>query len=290
MICIYHSRDFDGWCSAAIVKRKYPDVKLVGFDYGEKLPMEKIPAGEPIIMIDVSLPMPEMASLSTHSGQMLTWVDHHISAINDFRNYKDADLSSIIAILESGVAACEGAWKYLLPEESMPLAVSLLGQYDTWRNQDKKHWNENVLPFQFGMKSICSSPETFPMELLYDLIDTKNYISGIINNGAAIMRYQEQMDAFKCKREAFEYEFEGLRTICLNTQGGGSNTFKSVYDEAKHDIMMPFQFNGKQWIISMYTTKNIDCSVIAKKYGGGGHAKACGFQVDDIRTIFTIIK
>src|SRR6478752_505357 len=110
MICIYHSRDLDGYCSGAIVKYKYPNAKLIGFDYGQKLPMDEIPSGEPIIMVDVSLPMHEMEELSKHSGYNMTWIDHHISAISDYKNH---DHFGITAVLENGISACEGAWKYL---------------------------------------------------------------------------------------------------------------------------------------------------------------------------------
>ena len=30
MTGIYHSRDLDGWASGAIMKLKYPDIKLIG--------------------------------------------------------------------------------------------------------------------------------------------------------------------------------------------------------------------------------------------------------------------
>jgi nanoRNase/pAp phosphatase (c-di-AMP/oligoRNAs hydrolase) len=46
--------------------------------------------------------------------------------------------------------------------------------------------------------------------------------------------------------------------------------------------MMPFCFDGKQWTYSMYTLKDINVSEIAKKYGGGGHKKAAGFQSDKL--------
>lgn len=43
--------------------------------------------------------------------------------------------------------------------------------------------------------------------------------------------------------------------------------------------MMPFVFTGKKWVFSIYSTHpEIDCSVLAKKYGGGGHKGAAGFQ------------
>jgi len=38
----------------------------------------------------------------------------------------------------------------------------------------------------------------------------------------------------------------------------------------------------KKWKISLYSTKEIDMSPIAKEYGGGGHAKACGMTLDSL--------
>lgn len=289
MICIYHSKDLDGYCSGAIVKRKFQEAKLIGFDYGQILPMDDIPEGEPIIMIDVSLPMVEMGNLSKHSGYNMTWIDHHISAISDYKNH---DHMGITAILENGVSACEGGWKYLFPDEQMPTAVKLLGEYDTWRNEDKFRWDNAIMPFQYGMRMITSSAETFPQELLndgnYGVMETDKPVYNIINVGKNILAYQKTQNERVCKC-AFEYDFKGLRAICLNNGGANSQVFESVYDESKHDIMVPFVWTGKHWTFSMYTTKDeVDCSVIAKAMGGGGHKKAAGFQVQDISTIFNL--
>lgn len=278
MICIYHNRDLDGFASGAIVKRAYPDAKLIGFDYGQTLPLDEIPEGQPIIMVDVSLPMPEMESLAQRAHSQLTWIDHHISAINDYREYtKDKDYFCN-HVLENGISACEGAWKFLFPETPIPTPVKLLGQYDTWRNQDVDNWENAVLPFQWGMREVCSSPETFP-EVLF--CDDGTMTQDILSSGRIILSYQDKQNALLAKRTAFTVHFMGHVAICMNVCGAGSQTFKSVFDEAKHDIMMPFFFNGKQWVYSLYTTKdNIDCSAIAKQNGGGGHKKAAGFQSD----------
>lgn len=291
MICIYHNKDLDGYCSGAIVKHKFPDAKLIGFDYGQELPMEEIPAGEPIIMVDVSLPMDKMAQLSNHSNHHLTWIDHHISAINDFKSQNNIELGGIAPVLENGISACEGAWKYLFPDEQMPTAVKLLGEYDTWRNQDKKRWDEAIMPFQYGMRMICSSAETFPDYLFKDYeIITDNPVYSIIHTGKSILEYQKTQNERAC-RCAFEIVFEGLRAICLNNGGANSQVFDSVYDESKHDIMIPFVFTGKHWTFSLYTTrKDIDCSVIAKSKGGGGHKQAAGFQLQDLPYEFQINK
>jgi nanoRNase/pAp phosphatase (c-di-AMP/oligoRNAs hydrolase) len=83
----------------------------------------------------------------------------------------------------------------------------------------------------------------------------------------------------------FETEFEGQSTndytyrpykcFAVNLGHCNSDYFKSL-PEGKYDILMPFVFNGEQFIISLYS-KTVDVSEIAKKYGGGGHKGAAGF-------------
>lgn len=293
MIGIYHSRDLDGLCSGAIMKLRYPDIKLIGYDYGEPFPWSQIPQREEIIMADVSLPMVDMAALSVWSGHQFTWIDHHISAIKDFNNYQDIDLQATTAVLNNTISACEGVWKYLFPNEEIPLLVFLLGKYDTWRQKPEFNYYigqvtwENALAFQMGMRSA----KRYNIDWICEFLSSHRTrpIDNIKQEGKAILEYQDQINETQCKQNAFEAEFEGLRAICLNGGGFNSQVFDSVWNPDKYDIMIPFVYNGKQdfWKFSLYTTKdNIDCSVIAKNFGGGGHAKASGFQVKNLENVF----
>jgi oligoribonuclease NrnB/cAMP/cGMP phosphodiesterase (DHH superfamily) len=277
MIGIYHNCDLDGFCSGAIIKKKYPEAKMVGHDYGIEFDFDRIDG--PVIMADISLPMKDMVELASKSGWKLTWIDHHISAIKDYSEYTKDSESFCIAVLEDGIAACEGTWKYLFPDQDMPLSVKLLGEYDTWRNGDKVKWEDEILPFQYGMRLRCNSVDTFPSYIL----ESDDHVWDVIEEGKTVIRYQSQTSELQCKTAAFETEFEGLRAICLNGGGFNSNAFESVYNESKHDLMIPFQWKKDKWVVSLYTTKDeVDCSVLAKSKGGGGHKKAAGFQVSDI--------
>lgn len=291
---IYHSRDLDGFCSGAIAKRKFPEAQLIGFDYGEAIPYDRIPKGEPIIMLDVSCPMTEMRNIARHSQGQFTWIDHHRSAIKDYENMvseleEQAEVP-FRAILREGIAACEIAWMYFFPEEEMNPLVLLLGMYDTWRNADKQNWDDIVMPVQFGMRSICTKAEEFPMCLLDPLMSLRDFqkeLALFAAKGDSIIKYQAKQNEFLAKRNAFEVNFKGLRAICMNGGAFNSQAFESVYDPAKHDVMMPFQYNGKVWNFSLYTTKEeVDCSVLAKSMGGGGHQKAAGFQVSNLNDVF----
>lgn len=280
----------DGFTSGAIVAHKYPNTILIGFDYGQELPMQRIPPNEEIIMIDVSLPMKEMLELARHSGFKLTWIDHHISAINDFNSFVGEGESFCKAVLKNGIAACEIGWGYLFPEIELPRSVWLLGKYDTWRNQEKHEWENEVLPFQYGMRQICNSPETFPVSLFEHYgIFQGSPIDEIVHSGKTIIQYQKSSNQLLCKRAAFERDFMGFRAICLNMGGASSQSFDSVYNESNHDIMIPFFFTGNKWVVSLYTTKEgIDCSALAKQRGGGGHTKAAGFETTSFDKIFSL--
>ena len=48
MIGVYHNRDLDGFTSGAIIKLKYPDAKMIGYDYGH--PFEQQVTGEGIVI------------------------------------------------------------------------------------------------------------------------------------------------------------------------------------------------------------------------------------------------
>ena len=282
--CVYHSRDLDGYTSGAIVKMAMEEGNtecvLIGYDYGQPFPYEKIEAGRPVVMVDVSLPMAEMVKLAEHTGGMFTWIDHHISAITEFNEMVVPDKDSnfyIQAVLDNTISACEAVWRFFFPHRALPIAIELLGKYDTWREHDTEYWKTDILPFQYGMRQICSSPETFPQAIINDSF----FVRDVKSDGVTILKYQKQIDAIAA-RSAFEIDFMGYKAICINGGGFNSQAFESVYDESKHDLMMPFKYDGVKWIFSLYTTKEIDCSKLAKEMGGGGHKKAAGFQSPNI--------
>lgn len=283
MICFYHSKDLDGYCSGAIVKKMFPECEMIGYDYGQPFPFDKC-KNEVVIMVDVSLSMRDMWILSDICS--LTWIDHHFSAIKDYHEFCNIRTPHMITVLQDGISACEGAWNYFFEGEPMPTSVQLLGEYDTWRNKDQVRWRTKVLPFQFGMRLICNTAESFPQILLTKSADANIRGSHVLNDGHTVLKYQEQSNAIACKA-AFEGIFSGYRVIALNIAGANSQAFDSVYDPTRHDIMMPFFFDGKMWKVSMYATKDdIDVSTIAKNHGGGGHKHAAGFRVNKLKDVF----
>ena len=103
-------------------------------------------------------------------------------------------------------------------------------------------------------------------------------------NGQFVRYAQQLADAAIAKGRSFTMNWEGLNFLCINTPRCNSLTFTAGI-RPKHDALMGFYWDGKQWKISLYGAPGkpeVDLSAIAVKYGGGGHRGACGFTCNKL--------
>lgn len=285
MIIIHHNKDMDGYCSGAICKKRYPEAKLIGWDYKDPVPdlRSLVPANERIILIDITFPLDILIDLS--QAYNLIVIDHHISFKKQIDEYiKHNEELPFEYIYEDGVAACEIGWKFLFPDESIPYGVTLIGRYDTWR-QKEGDWEGETLPFKYYMYGSCNSAGSFPT-LVFNA--DRAMIAGNVQMGRHIMRYQRTMDEATSRAYSFVREaYGGLRALCLNQPYFSSETTASVYNPKEHDVMIGFAWGGDNWIVSLRSAKDeVDVSLIARSKGGGGHKGAAGFEVKTFEEIF----
>lgn len=272
MKCFYHRADLDGRCSGAIVKMRYPGCEMIGIDYGDAFPWERIVPGETVVMVDFSLPMVDMERLSGMCT--LVWIDHHKSAIEEAaaRRFEASGMQR----LEIGKAGCELTWDVLYSEKRMPRAVFLLGRYDVWEH----HNYPGALAFQYGMRQ-AGSGDPEDREFWWLLFHDEEMVSRIVETGELLLGYEERQNALYVNSCAFEVELDGLRCIAVNRGLTNSLLFKSVYDPARHDAMLAFVRRPGKWKVSLYADKpEVDASSVCKARGGGGHKGAAGFQCE----------
>lgn len=289
MIGIYHKSDLDGICSAAIMKYKYPDIKLIGLDNSDVLNV-KIGEGEEVIMADISIPMDKMKGISIKTGGKFLWIDHHKSSMDDYKRFIETEPFKIKTVHEIGVAACELTWKTFFPDQPVPIAVQLLSAYDVW-DKSRFDWDNFTLPFQYGMKLDCGiDVDKFNTNIFKINFETGYYeqlFQVIYNSGINILKYQKEQNNIHAKIQWFEEIVLGYNAICINDNTHSSIIFDTIYDETKHDLMILFYYIKNRWTFTFYSAKdNVDCSVIAKHFGGGGHKSAAGVKVNKLNDIF----
>lgn len=270
MRIFYHCADLDGKCAGAVVKRKFPEAKLIGFDYGEKFPWHEV--DEMTYMVDVSLPLMDMVRLNDMTE--FYWIDHHRITIERVEKAIQPKIIKGLRSVES--AACELTWKYLFPLEKVPFAVHLLSLYDIW-----DHENFMVLPFQYGARLLDLNPYNQKIwTKLFKLEQSDSMVDELLEKGRTILFYLKQADETFCRKASFELTFQGKFCLALNCAACSSKVFDSA-EKDKYEVFIVFRFVKKKWIVSLYSEK-VDVSLIALKYGGGGHPGASGFVCDKL--------
>ncbi len=274
ILVIHHSADLDGISSREIAKRALGSTAdYLGWDYSDDIPDTSLYTR--VYLIDVSFPPKEMAVIA----HKLVWIDHHASAIKDNPTFYGG-------LRIDGVAACRLAYQFFFGDPKAtkadyvegrviePRAIRLLGMFDIWDKSDP-----DVDPFQLGMQGETAPEWDLLLDMSMDKAIAKSALVGdLLTRGRAIQQYLKVTQAQLSNESGYDATWEGLNFRVLNTPQKGSMQFDASIKE-EHDGCIRYYWNGELWAASLYGVlhkKDIDLSVIAKKYGGGGHKQACG--------------
>ncbi|MBE6452115.1 MAG: hypothetical protein E7012_01310 [Alphaproteobacteria bacterium] len=269
MLCIYHIADHDGKGSAAIVKRMFPEIELMGLNHDMEIPFDEIRKHEKIIICDIALPLDFMNELN--KDKELIWIDHHVSVIEAYNQMVANGSKEIKGLRRVGIAAMRLTWEYFHPNENEPEGLVLLGLNDLFDLRDKR-----VRPFEYAFQSLgVNRPEDKTWD---NLLDGTININEMVAKGEAILSWIKIRNIRLSHNMAFESEYMGYKCICANMAQGYSEFFDSVPNLESYDFMCNFYMNKKNtWNLSFYSSKDeVDVSKIASSLGGGGHKHAAG--------------
>ena len=281
VIIIYHRVDWDGYTSAAVALKAYPNATLYGWNYGDPLP--DVSSYNTVILVDLTISDKNDYTWMYENADKLIWIDHHDNAISQIDN------TSIKGIRTTGIGACVLAWNLFFPGQDLPPHVALCGTYDTFRKDGKyvkwsDAWAYQLALSQFGPGSTKDSDQsrshvsralTFIDEPIQSTIHR-------IENGQELEynRTREEEERFK---NAIFVKRNGI-TICkLVADGQASMLIKTNFDNHTADLFVirsvnPLKNDETRYKISLRVPENsnVDASMVARQFGGNGHEKAAG--------------
>lgn len=109
--------------------------------------------------------------------------------------------------------------------------------------------------------------------------------SHLLQSGAAVQYAKTQENKDIITSYGFDIIFEGLIFLACNHARYNSHLFTAGI-KPHHEALFGFKWDGDQWQISLYhidDKTDIDLSLIAVKFGGGGHRGACGFRMSTVQ-------
>ena len=300
--CFYHRTDLDGHCSAAIVRlwaeRSGHVYVPHGVNYGEQIDWVAGATLDDMAVIvdftpeavrhgDVTASSCDILQLIQNAYNGLVWIDHHETAI-------DAVYGELLTVLDFdglrrfSTAACVLTWNHFFPGTDVPTAVALLGAYDIFDRRDMLKWQAEILPFQYGMRTRGTLPDGTDEKGLWlklllgrneDKEDSAYYEIGWIQaEGITVLKYERIQNMKTAKSAAYDCMFEGM--LCCAVNARGNSLLLDAYARLEHKMRILWSFDRNKWRVHLYENGHDDvhCGEIAKKYGGGGHKGAAGFE------------
>jgi len=274
---IFHHGDLDGRCAAAIVDmwvRKNKDtikpnrVEFREMQYKDNPDFSDI-SNEMVIIVDFSFKPDVFRKLQERTNNII-WCDHHASC-KDY-DYAKENIPGIRDFGNPCLAGCELAWKHFIGT-TIPWGVELLGDYDAFRIEH----DPECFQYYEGLKTIDDSPQSGTW---YRIFKDQEYVDKIVETGKTIIRYRDLYVNDMCKNYGYETEIGGHKAVALNVYRFGSAAFGKLFKE--YPICIAYIYDGKKYMLSLYSDNKVDVSKVAQKYGGGGHAGAAGFVCGEL--------
>jgi len=271
ILCIHHN-DSDGRLAGAIVKNKYPKAEMieVGYnDYKEKLSFileeDAIPNYEQVYLLDFSLDKESMNTLIDNYN--LIWCDHHKSAKEKLETFwHNTNIKGLRSLNRCGAMLINDYFGNESFEE-----LRFVDDYDRWvyklgkqthyfaelnKNWSIEDWMVAISRTRTGIMQAYFEKGKMLFELKIDRIDR------LIKTGTPVM-------------------FKGKKAFLINnTNPFDGALLGNKICESGYDIAVKFGFDKGKIIFGLNSIGDLDVSLIATEYNGGGHKNASGFIID----------
>ncbi|MBU0501466.1 MAG: phosphohydrolase [Gammaproteobacteria bacterium] len=275
MLCVYHGDCADGFGAAWVVKKALgPEVGFFPGVYQEAPPA--IGEGEDLILVDFSYPRHVLLELAGKARSILI-LDHHKSAQAELMGLPP-NVEAVFDMERSGVML---AWDYFYPGDEQPELFCHIQDQDLWRFELE------------GTREIVAALYSYPMEFgEWDRLLTTP-VASLRMEGACLARSRKKEIEGHLRRCATRGVIAGHDVPMVNAPLGWASDagailacgerFAAVYCDTP---------SGRNFSLRSSNDGGMDVSVIAGRFGGGGHEHAAGFTLphDELHKLATGIK
>lgn len=285
LVVIYHGGSCrDGFCSAFLMHRAFPNAEFVPANYGDAPPDV---SGKQVAIVDFSYPVETLRNMQNDCIGNLVILDHHKTAqpiLAEFvHRCLQERLGDPVAVYDVSKSGAMLTWEFLIghnlfdifdviPEwKEPPVLVKYVQDRDLWKWElpDSKLVNEGIR---------LAKLEFDEWNTL--LMQCEHVLDNIINNGRIVtIRNQAIIDSHV--KHAVIVELEGYEVPMVNCTVDLTSEVCSALAVGKPFAISYFDSGDGKRVYSLRSDANgVDVSVIAKMHMGGGHKHAAGFTVE----------
>jgi oligoribonuclease NrnB/cAMP/cGMP phosphodiesterase (DHH superfamily) len=287
---LYSHNDLDGVGCGILAKLSFKDNVEVrynsvqGLNFQVERYLEQKADGNELFITDLSVHNENEAKLDEYvkKGGKVKLIDHHKSALH-FNKYKWASVK--VAYDDGRLASATSLLYDYLKEEKLIKAtptidrfVELVRQWDTWEWDEKNTVEAKRLNDLFYMIAI----EEFEERMLQRLQSTDSFKFDDFEEKILDMEDNKiERYIHRKRRELVQTFIDDLCVGIVYAESYHSELGNVIGKESPHlDYIAILNVGGKK--IAFRTIHDeVDVSVIAGQFGGGGHAKAAGCSINE---------
>lgn len=268
IVVVYHSYCMDGMAAAWAALQYFGDKA----DYLPSAYQNTVPdfTGKTVYLVDFSYPRDTMRGVII-AAESVVLLDHHKSALEDLAPLcEEFDLDAFdmgaCTVEKSGALI---AWEYFFLDKPKPAVLAAIADRDIWAFK---------LPYTREITAgVASYP--FEMELYHKFMTEPDRIEDLIVMGEALIRQHNKHVDSLCNIAVY-LNIDGLGEVVpvVNANGMFASELGNRLAEHYGCAMMWYITNQRLKISLRSVPGGPDVSVFAKRYGGGGHQHAAGFD------------
>lgn len=271
-LVVYHASCADGFTAAWAASKSLglgQDTEYMAYHYGDPEP-----DGEKynnVYILDFSFSAPTLVALAKNVKGTVVLLDHHKSAQADLSVLMDgsgpANLIIKFDMAKSGAAL---AWNAFQPATPVPALVQYVQDRDlwAWKLPDSEEISTYIQTLDFDFETW----DRIARQLEEDR-------ESVVVQGRAMQAYRDAI-VKRISSNPGWVELDGYRVPCVNSAEWQSEIGSALAKD--HPFAVVWFMNQKGvFVYSLRSDKEspdaVDVSIVAKKFGGGGHKNAAGF-------------
>jgi len=264
---IYHADCTDGFGAA------YSAWKLLG-NRAEYYPCKHGTdppnvTGKSVVILDFSFSNSVTKQMIKDASNLLV-IDHHKSAMVELHDISNTHFD----MTKSGAML---TWEYFHPGKEPPKFIRYIQDRDLWK------WELDY------SKEFSAAFDMVPFEFEeFEKFEDDSVFDDSVRRGSYILAYSKTVIKKVCEK-ASRRKYRGMDVLVVNSSHWMSEIGARLSPDCDFAVIWYYDHEDKMIKVSLRSFHDkIDVSEIAKKFGGGGHKKASGFQlsgeliVDDI--------
>ena len=273
-LVIYHGNCYDGVTAAYVCWLMFKDnAEYIPFNYSDSAPDV---TGLDVVIVDFSFKRGVILKMKEQANSLLI-LDHHKTA--------EAELQGLdYAIFDMNRSGAGLTWDYYFgdqlisqPSQNRPILVDYIEDRDLWRFQRKNSKEVNAL-----FQSYDIELKTWIEEV--SKLDERPF-EQLVSEGTAILRKQNSLVKAICANAELRNLPQPDGHINAGPYVQTSVLMSEVCDEMIKNFDSNFSwysFRRKDGKIQygLRSRGDFDVSAIAKRFGGGGHKNAAGFELN----------